>query len=1537
MDDLESGVLGETSLLEDDGLELERGAARRVWSREEFLHESAGTGGPDVSMRPSRVQKKTETIAEFVVAIKQLATSCKFGTFLNEALGDKLVVDIADERVHQRLLSEDLSFAESYELTIRLEQANFQKNAWEFGHTAVAEMDMGKYPSYSMYNMKINTEASSYQIHVDIESQPVVMEVDTGAAVSVLPEQAQGSSGSIGELEAKASRSYPQRDWYHHRTVPYALKPRGEQELEMLVSQGIIYPVTKSDWATPLVCVMKEDGGLRLCADFKFWTCHQQVAEESQPLLTVNTHKGLFWFKRLQFGLSSAPAIFQSVNEQLLSGLQGVVTYQNDVLVTGPTLELAMERLDVVLARFAQHGVRPSNKWLQAVEEAPEPTNKEELRAYCGLLNYYGKVLPALASRLRAFYELLKKNVTWEWTSDLQRLFQESNVRVFTETIKYFAPVLETPLLPADIGGATHKDSVLARPDQSDDKSLTENLSRKNELTVEEDCILLGSRVVIPEIQQNVILALLHEEHPGFSHMKILARSHIWWPGLDGQIEAVVQSCHACQCVQPSTRKVALQQWPWPARKWQRVHVDFAMTSGRDLLIVMDAHSKWVDVFVMHSTTAIEVMIAKLRTLFSSYRLPEIIFSDNGPQFTSEDFRAFMMRNGIRHMLTPPYHPQSNEMAERVVQDVKKGLLKCVAGHCQGSTTTTTSLQHRVDNYLFSYRNIPSSTTGATPAELFLGRKPRTRLTVLKPSLNFKIQTNQMNKQLESFPTCAPLRQFAKGDNVWVRTVKGEKLNWVPGQVKDRVSVVTYQVYTHDGNSADGGASGVSPVTSRRWAWSNAAALTQLAEGSVEHQQPLGSGEPEVCSPPLGDRLTVKEALTPMGPEGSPTVRGFKGFTNDGGSSRSPFLERATTDEPLGATVADLLSYSPPTRANRVQSPAGSLRIFAHGNRAGRCWSASMLSDLPFPTPFHSGAAPNSPHFTFIGSQNLDVEEVDCEERNVPGRHKERQHSRVRYSKKHWWEDAPKTAGSDADGASSDTGSSVGSSHLAVVPKDVFGSASRLDDDSSRRKSTPVLLDSGGSVITASLKIPAPFSRDDADIAFVEDAAAHRQVTVGKYFHLPRLRGPIVTSNPIHAIFARLVSIKAVQCQDMEIGCAQPARSVYLIFSVCCERHVCTPTSKKGMCGVAGVVRPTTRQRLVSTSGSDSSSALASPGLQEAPRTVSPPNSVSPPPSSWASSPPNSPDGTVTSVDYLPEPRQQRPVVAITAKEITPVILHKVTFASSAGGEQRMQLLSQDLPKSASTSAIQREQPAPASISSIGGAVMRSKTADIERILRIHKPAERVVPVVVERDAPTPAPTPTSADANKYSKRRYTESRHQTRHIPDCEALEAGGGSAAASSQPQVPVYKRRELIASDPKDHETFFVCDEEEKNKCLLVPLIKETERAANYTSVSKSSIERLQRQSRENPCEQQRTRGKRRTTRHDGRGFCPLDHKRDGLDLIDSGSRGVLVSTYLLVLLGCRGYSGFYPDVASLAYAELEAPQVSFVCPEVNVIPA
>ena len=90
-------------------------------------------------------------------------------------------------------------------------------------------------------------------------------------------------------------------------------------------------------------------------------------------------------------------------------------------------------------------------------------------------------------------------------------------------------------------------------------------------------------------------------------------------------------------------------------------------------LVAVDAYSKWPEVFVMQSTT-VNKTIEILRHVFAMYGLPEQLVSDNGPQFTSEEFAIFMKLNGVKHTRSAPYHPSTNGLAERFIKSMKQGL-----------------------------------------------------------------------------------------------------------------------------------------------------------------------------------------------------------------------------------------------------------------------------------------------------------------------------------------------------------------------------------------------------------------------------------------------------------------------------------------------------------------------------------------------------------------------------------------------------------------------------------------------------------------------------------------------------------------------------------------------------------------------------------------------------------------------------------------------------------------------------------------------
>ena len=88
---------------------------------------------------------------------------------------------------------------------------------------------------------------------------------------------------------------------------------------------------------------------------------------------------------------------------------------------------------------------------------------------------------------------------------------------------------------------------------------------------------------------------------------------------------------------------------------------------------MVDAHSKWPEVFEMSQSTTVKT-ISVLRHLFAAYGLREQIVSDNGPQFTSDEFKDFTTANGIKHIHCAPYHPASNGAAERFVRTFKEAM-----------------------------------------------------------------------------------------------------------------------------------------------------------------------------------------------------------------------------------------------------------------------------------------------------------------------------------------------------------------------------------------------------------------------------------------------------------------------------------------------------------------------------------------------------------------------------------------------------------------------------------------------------------------------------------------------------------------------------------------------------------------------------------------------------------------------------------------------------------------------------------------------
>ncbi|XP_062558351.1 uncharacterized protein K02A2.6-like [Armigeres subalbatus] len=173
------------------------------------------------------------------------------------------------------------------------------------------------------------------------------------------------------------------------------------------------------------------------------------------------------------------------------------------------------------------------------------------------------------------------------------------------------------------------------------DPQLQQFYQRRGSLAIVSDCLTYGERLVIPSKFRDRVLRVLHKGHPGVERMRSIARNYVYWPGIDEQINHRVRTCVECSRAAKTNSKTNMESWPTPEKPWQRIHADYAgPVDGNYYLIVVDAFSKWPEVISTKRITT-SATVAMFREIFSRNGMPETLVTDNGTQFTSEDFEAF--------------------------------------------------------------------------------------------------------------------------------------------------------------------------------------------------------------------------------------------------------------------------------------------------------------------------------------------------------------------------------------------------------------------------------------------------------------------------------------------------------------------------------------------------------------------------------------------------------------------------------------------------------------------------------------------------------------------------------------------------------------------------------------------------------------------------------------------------------------------------------------------------------------------------------
>ena len=298
------------------------------------------------------------------------------------------------------------------------------------------------------------------------------------------------------------------------RRLPQTMLDPVCKKLKQMEADGILERIDSSPCVSNMVVVKKPDGDLRICndlsdvnkavipdtyplptidelseffagatvfskIDLKWGYLQVELAPESRYLTAMITPIGLFQWRRLPFGLSSAPSCFQKIVANIIDGCQGTRNLLDDILVSGRSnadhdgkLETVLKRLNeynatintakckfgVEKVEFVGHtisseGVQPLHSNVEGIMNILEPANKKELQSFLGAANYYRKFVSRFAERAEPLHQLLKKDVEWVWSRSCSDAFNDIKRAIASEQVLcHFHPNART-IVSTDASG----------------------------------------------------------------------------------------------------------------------------------------------------------------------------------------------------------------------------------------------------------------------------------------------------------------------------------------------------------------------------------------------------------------------------------------------------------------------------------------------------------------------------------------------------------------------------------------------------------------------------------------------------------------------------------------------------------------------------------------------------------------------------------------------------------------------------------------------------------------------------------------------------------------------------------------------------------------------------------------------------------------------------------------------------------------------------------------------------------------------------
>ena len=394
-------------------------------------------------------------------------------------------------------------------------------------------------------------------------------------------------------------------------------------------------------------------------------------------------------------------------------------TIENECLA----IVFACERFNQYLARRENIFVETDHKPLESIFK------KSLLSAPCRLQR--------MLLRLQRFNLSISYKPGWQMflahhlsrAAQHETLKSEESFQVFSLKLETLDPMLALTITPErleQLQRSTGQDDTLQTlkttiltgwPMQKEEVpiKIREYWSHREELAVHNGVLFKGSRVVIPQLLRPEVKSRIHSSHLGVEACLRKARDTVFWPGMNAEVRNQIKQCSICNEFQAKNQKLPMQSHKLPDRPWSRVAEDQFKLHSQDYIVLVDFYSDFIEVKKSEESTSSSV-VEFVKEQFSRYGIPDSLGTDNGAQFSSQEFCQFALDWEFVHVTSSPHHHKANGKVESALKTAKSLIKK--------------TLKDNRDPWLalLDQRNTPTKSIGRSPTQRLMSRRTRTLL-----------------------------------------------------------------------------------------------------------------------------------------------------------------------------------------------------------------------------------------------------------------------------------------------------------------------------------------------------------------------------------------------------------------------------------------------------------------------------------------------------------------------------------------------------------------------------------------------------------------------------------------------------------------------------------------------------------------------------------------------------------------------------------------------------------------------------------------